>query len=637
MEQSGARRYGITARLTVMVGAALLFAVLAVGGLALFEQQRQLTRALDTKAAGLAQFMAEVSPLSVLSLNFVEMNNNVRKVVLTDDEAVYAIIVNEQRRALAYFVRDTDPVVTDDVRSLWAARKPLAAIEAMKQPGRILEVEAPINAGERRIGAAIVGFSFDRMHRAITVQFAVIGAILVVITGASVFLVTLVLRHTLQPVQALTAAATQISAGDLNVTLTGTDRDDELGVLARAFDGMARQLRGLISGMEQRMAELQRVGQALQKSEAEFRRIVTTANEGIWVLDAQGKTTFVNARIVEMLGYTVEEIVGRPSTDFMFEEDAREHLRRLETRRRGAAENYEFRLRRKDGQALWVLVAGTPVFDAGNQYEGSVGMLTDVTDRKRAEQEIRDFNRQLERRVAERTAELQAANRELETFTYSVSHDLRQPLRHIDAFLGRLRRRIGSTLDDESRRYMAVISDAALRMATLIDNLLSFSRSGRFEMIRTRVDLGALVRQVIAGFAAETKGRVVDWRVSGLPVVSGDREMLHLALANLISNALKFTRPRAEADIEIGSREEKNEIVVFVRDNGVGFDPQYADKLFGVFERLHGVTEFEGTGIGLANVRRIVARHGGRTWAEGKVDGGATFFFSLPRAERREE
>ena len=249
---------------------------------------------------------------------------------------------------------------------------------------------------------------------------------------------------------------------------------------------------------------------------------------------------------------------------------------------------------------------------------------------KRSEEE-------LEQRVADRTAQLESANKELESFAYSVSHDLRAPLRHIDGFLGLLEEKIEPTLDEESRHYITTISDAARRMGTLIDDLLSFSRMGRNEMAKTRVDLSALVQEAIREFEPETQGRVVDWRIAELPVVAGDRAMLRVVLVNLISNALKFTRPRARAEIAIGCLpDHEAETILFVRDNGVGFDMQYVDKLFGVFQRLHGADEFEGTGIGLANVRRIITRHGGKVWAEGKVDGGATFYFSLPRSSDEE-
>jgi PAS domain S-box-containing protein len=284
------------------------------------------------------------------------------------------------------------------------------------------------------------------------------------------------------------------------------------------------------------------------------------------------------------------------------------------------------------GAARWITARGEATRDAQGRIVGLHGTSQDITARKLAEERIRELNLELERHVADRTAQLETTNRELEAFAYSVSHDLRIPLRAIDGYRGLLEKRIAGALDDESRRYMKSISSAATRMGTLIDDLLSFSRMGRREMSKQAVELGAIVRDAMGELAPETGGRTVHWRIAELPTVTGDPAMLRVVFVNLLSNALKFTRLRPAAEIEVGVRETENETVVFVRDNGVGFDMQYADKLFGVFERLHGVEEFEGSGVGLANVRRIISRHGGRTWAEGRVDEGATFCFSLPRA-----
>ncbi len=240
----------------------------------------------------------------------------------------------------------------------------------------------------------------------------------------------------------------------------------------------------------------------------------------------------------------------------------------------------------------------------------------------------------LEERVASRTVELEAANNELEAFAYSVSHDLRAPLRHIDGFLQLLQQQMDGALDERSQHYIDTISDSADRMGQLIDDLLSFSRMGRNELSKRPVDLNEIVQVIIQEFEQETEGRIIHWHIADLPTVTCDRAMLRLVLVNLLSNALKFTRECTPAIIEIGCHRDEKETILFIRDNGVGFDMAYIDKLFGVFQRLHHVDEFEGTGIGLANVRRIINRHGGCTWAEGQVDQGATFYFSLPRSSR---
>jgi K+-sensing histidine kinase KdpD len=254
-------------------------------------------------------------------------------------------------------------------------------------------------------------------------------------------------------------------------------------------------------------------------------------------------------------------------------------------------------------------------------------LQVEVEQRKRREDEVLKLNNEL----AQRAAELETSNNELESFAYSVSHDLRAPLRHVVGYSELLEKQASSSLDEKSRRFLHTILEAAKRMGNLIDDLLAFSRIGRAETKMTAVNLEQLVREVLAELGQETRGRDIEWKIGALPVCYGDRSMLRLVIFNLLANAVKFTRMRPQTKIAIGCVDRENEVEMFVRDNGAGFDMQYVDKLFGVFQRLHLPEEFEGTGIGLATVRRIIHRHGGDVRAEGGVDQGATFYFSLPK------
>ena len=304
---------------------------------------------------------------------------------------------------------------------------------------------------------------------------------------------------------------------------------------------------------------------------------------------------------------------------------------------------YSFDISRRDLPYFFIFVAWAAIvasFSAvRRRIEDSLRQARDnlqgeVEQRRHRESEIRTLNQELARRAAE----LEATNTELESFAYSVSHDLRAPLRHVAGYSELLQRQASSLLDEKSRRYIRTILDSAKRMGNLIDDLLAFSRIGRAETRKTQVDLEQLVKEVVAEIGQDTKGRDIAWKIGALPVCYGDRSMLRLVVVNLVSNAVKFTRMRRPAEIEIGCVDRnKNEVEAFVRDNGAGFDMQYVNKLFGVFQRLHLPEEFEGTGIGLATVQRIIHRHGGKVRGEGAVDQGATFYISLPKAQEAAE
>jgi len=367
----------------------------------------------------------------------------------------------------------------------------------------------------------------------------------------------------------------------------------------------------------------------LEESEARFRGIVETAQEGIWLLDPQGRLQFVNPQMTRLLGCSEGELLGRPWTDLVSPQDQQVAERAWERRKRGVSEQYDIRLRRKDGSDFWALLVATPILDRNAQLRRSVGLVTDVSERKKAEEQIRQMNEELERRVQERTAELAAANKELEAFTYAVAHDLRAPLRHIQGFSNLVREEFGPQLNPTAHGYLQRICEGTTRMGILLEDLLTLSRVGRQELRLQACGLNSLVQEVLDELRAETKGRHIEWKIGALPFLDCDPGLMKQAIANLLSNAVKFTRPRDTALIEIGQVAVNGEPAVYVRDNGVGFSMKYADKLFGVFQRLHRQEDFDGTGVGLATVQRIIQKHGGRVWATAELDKGATFFFTV--------
>jgi PAS domain S-box-containing protein len=374
-----------------------------------------------------------------------------------------------------------------------------------------------------------------------------------------------------------------------------------------------------------------RMEEEKRRTEQHFRVLVETAQEGIWTIDEEWRTTYVNQYLAKLLGYVPEEMIGRRLEDFLDAEAQADAHKNLD--RKGAApvgNVRDFRFLRKDGTAVWTSISTTPLFDDEGRYTGSLAMVTDITQRRAAEEEIRQLNAQLEKRIADRTAQLEFSNRELEAFAYTVAHDLRAPLRSVASFSDALVEDCGDKLDAQGRDYLRRIVNGSKRMAELIDGILSLSRVNSTELSARKCDLSSMAHSIVEQLQGARPERPVRVLIQDSLVDQGDPQLLRVVLENLLGNAWKFTRDRAAAEIEFSAtRDERGVRVYQVRDNGAGFDMAYRDKLFGVFQRLHAQKEFEGNGVGLATVQRIVRRHGGRVWGEGELGKGARFFFTL--------
>jgi PAS domain S-box-containing protein len=374
-------------------------------------------------------------------------------------------------------------------------------------------------------------------------------------------------------------------------------------------------------------AELEReIAESTQRAS-----LLDLTHDSICVRDISNVITFWNRGAEELYGWRAGEVVGKITTHRLLQTvfPAPQDDINAELLSTGRWEG-ELEHTKADGSLVVVASRWSLRRDEVGKAVAILETNNDVTERNRREHEIRMLNEELGRRAAE----LEGTNKELEAFAYSISHDLRAPLRHMVGFTELLKKNAASGLDDKSQRYVAIILEAAKRMGNLIDDLLAFSRIGRAETRKTMLSLQQLVQEALVEAGQDTEGRNIVWRVGALPACYGDRSMLRLALVNLVSNAVKFTRSRAQAEIEIACLDQKqDQVVLFIRDNGVGFDMKYVDKLFGVFQRLHTPEAFEGTGIGLATVQRIIHRHGGKIWAEGVVDEGATFYFSMSKPQ----
>jgi PAS domain S-box-containing protein len=470
----------------------------------------------------------------------------------------------------------------------------------------------------------LVEFPADTVLAPVTkfVQHASAFAIVLLVIGA--IGLSTVSRNITRPLNDLRRSAIAITEGDYSHRLD-LGRKDELGQLARAFDTMATRV-------AQAQTKLQR---QLMTIEGQYHVLVDGIKDyAIVMLDASGNVVSWNKGAERINGYRSDEILGQHFSRFYLQADIAArvpwlHLEIASTNGRSEGEGWRIR---KDGSLLWVSAVIAALRDERGDLIGFAKVSSDITERKRlAENEAAHTaalvraNTDLDRH----RHRLKAANSELEAFTYSVSHDLRAPIRRIEGFSKILGEHLGENANPQVQSYLNRIQEGSHEMRRLVDDLLQLAKLGRQQAKPEAVALGSVARDVVGTLSQEAGDRDIEWRVAQLPTLVCDAGLMKIVFTNLLSNAVKYTRPRQKALIEIGQMVDDGQPVVFVRDNGVGFDMNYADKLFGVFQRLHRVEDFEGTGVGLATVQRIIRKHNGRIWADATPDQGATFFFTL--------
>jgi PAS domain S-box-containing protein len=583
---------------------ALVMSCLGFISYEIFTIRQNMARALDTRAEILAASLT-------LTPAFQSQ---------TDATAVLRTLQTDPRMVSACFYDSTGRIFARFPANMPATWFPASPGQRGHQFGTsFLSAFCPVVKDGRTLGTVYLKSNLS----ALTDRFSGYAALTLIVFVSSLlaaYLLSKILgRQISRPVQSLAATAKAISEQrDYSVRAT-KHGDDELGLLTDAFNQM--------------LTRIQEQNQVLQR----FAAIIEFSDDAIISKTLDGIITSWNPGAEKLFGYPAREAVGQPMLTFIPPERAREEAAILARIARGeSVEHFETVRIRKDGKRADVSVTISPVKDSHGKVTGVSTVARDISERKQAEQrlaaslkEVTDLKAGLEQRVARRTAELETANKELEAFSYSVSHDLRAPLRAINGFAGIVLEDFGPQLPEAGRGYLQRIRNGGRRMGELIDDLLAFSRLSRQPVNRQLVDSARIVQEALDELKPQREGRQIELRTGVLSPCLADSTLMKQVWVNLLSNALKYSRDRQPAMVEVGCLRENNGTIFFVRDNGVGFDMQYVDKLFGVFQRLHRSDEFEGTGVGLAIVQRIVHRHGGRVWAEAQVDQGAVFYFTL--------
>ena len=410
------------------------------------------------------------------------------------------------------------------------------------------------------------------------------------------------------------------------VTKSGEERWAELSVKLISFDN---QTTGIVTGID--ITDRKKAEEQITHSESELRNIIDNLQDTYYRTDLEGRILRASKSVYDLLGYEEKELLGTKLADLYLDPHGREKFLQLMQQSKGVVKNYEAALLRKDGSHVWVSTNAHYHFDIDGKVKGVEGTTRDISDVRHTRSELEKHQLHLEELISERTLDLEAANRELESFCYSVSHDLRAPLRTIDGFSQILLDDYAPILDEVSKDYLQRVRAGAQRMGQLIDDLLKLSRVSGKGINKEIIDLSQMAREIAEGLQQSDPERNAGITIDSDLMCYGDKGLIRVVMDNLFSNAWKYTQFKQEqTQIKFGQQDLNGTLVYFVKDNGAGFDMKYSNKLFGAFQRLHPAQDFEGNGIGLATVNRIIQRHGGKVWAEGEPDNGATFYFSLP-------
>lgn len=618
-------------QLNVAVTVGVIFFALASSLLTSWQGSRQIRQTLLEQGERIAENLAAQSTLALVYAS-AENANAAVKTALSFPDVTRVEIRHASGQVLLVRGKPQDP----------AAEAPLA--DAMLRQARLEEEtdeswrfvapvmsrgdDSPFEVVERKeevLGFVRVVQSKATLSRMLLHIFAANLAISLLFAAAFLFVLRKLAARLTQPITELSDAMARAERGEAEVHARVSGPKD-IRDMAKAFNSM--------------IAALQEREQALRESQASYREVVDSVKEVIFQTDADGAFVLLNPAWRDVTGVDVGHALGKPMVDYLLADDRAAASEWQAQLRAGAVPDcrFEVRFARADGSTGWLEVAQHVRYDEEGDFAGTSGILDDVTERRRAALELESMNLELEQRVRLRTAQLEASNQELEAFSYSVSHDLRAPLRAIEGFSRMIEEDYADKLDDTGHGYFARVRAASLRMSQLIDDLLELARLSRAQLNRRPTDLSAMARDIARELAESDAGRRAEFAIADGLSAQVDPVLIRVVLDNLLNNAWKYSGQCETARIVFGAETRVNadnaldETVYYVEDNGAGFDMAFVDKLFRPFSRLHASSEFAGTGVGLATVQRVIHRHGGRVWAEAKVGEGARFYFTLPEA-----